>query len=174
MVYIALEVFLHYWCRIFYHIFIFCCQQVMFIPWNKTNRNRRYLILRLLLFVFLCSVQVIYLQLNVQKNPWWHEQTNWPTALFQKGPYYRDLFGVLGPYWVSIYISGSLFSFFSASFTRRMSIQSACIQQWVILICLWWVMTCTVIIHICCEVMLHMFIFKDNWPLQRVFPILSR
>ena len=70
MIYIALEVFLHYWCHRFYHIFIFCCQQVMFIPWNKTNRNGEYLILRLLLFVFLCSVQVIYLQLNVQKNPW--------------------------------------------------------------------------------------------------------
>ena len=36
----------------------------------------------------------------------------------QKGPYYRDrvpigtFFGVLGPYWASIYISGSLFSVF--------------------------------------------------------------
>ena len=50
-----------------------------------------------------------------------------------------------------------------ASFTRRMSIQSACIQQWVILICLWWVMTCTVIIHICCEVMLHTLAILPNF-----------
>ena len=36
----------------------------------------------------------------------------------QKGPYFKDLvlnkdlFGILGPYWVLIYISGSLFSLF--------------------------------------------------------------
>ena len=36
----------------------------------------------------------------------------------QKGPFYKDLvlnkdlFGILGPYWVLIYISGSLFSLF--------------------------------------------------------------
>ena len=33
------------------------------------------------------------------------------SLLRDPGPY-RDLFGVLGPYWVSIYISGSLFSVF--------------------------------------------------------------
>ena len=40
-------------------------------------------------------------------------------------------------------------------------------KQWVNLICLWWVISCTVIIHICCEVMLHVFI---HW----FFPILTR
>ena len=36
----------------------------------------------------------------------------------RKGPYFKDLvlnkdlFGILGPYWVLIYISGSLFSLF--------------------------------------------------------------
>ena len=36
----------------------------------------------------------------------------------KKGPYFKDLvlnkdlFGILGPYWVLIYISGSLFSLF--------------------------------------------------------------
>ena len=37
-----------------------------------------------------------------------------------------------------------------------------------ILIRLWCVVSCTVIIHICCEVMLHTFMIKDNWPFQRV------
>ena len=44
-----------------------------------------------------------------------------------------------------------------------MSILSACIQQWVILICLWWGMICTVIIHICCEVVLHMLALMPNF-----------
>ena len=35
-----------------------------------------------------------------------------PRHCHLKGPYYRDLIGVLGPYWVLIYISGSLFSVF--------------------------------------------------------------
>ena len=40
------------------------------------------------------------------------------THCLQKGPYFKDLvlnkdlFGILGPYWVLIYISGSLFSLF--------------------------------------------------------------
>ena len=33
-------------------------------------------------------------------------------SLFRDPGPYRDLFGILGPYWVSIYISGSLFSVF--------------------------------------------------------------
>ena len=44
------------------------------------------------------------------------------------GPY-RDLFGVLGPYWVSIYISGSLFSVFWLHSREECLIQSTCIQQ---------------------------------------------
>ena len=76
---------------------------------------------------------------------------------------YRDLFGFLGPYWVSIYISGSLFSVFWLHSREECLIQSTCIQQWVILICLWWVMTCTVIIHICCEVMLHTLALLPNF-----------
>ena len=40
-------------------------------------------------------------------------QTWFPQAhCLQKGPYFKDLFGILGPYWVLIYISGSLFSLF--------------------------------------------------------------
>merc|ERR1712218_47066 len=41
-----------------------------------------------------------------------------PIHCLQKGPYFKDLvlnkdlFGILGPYWVLIYISGSLFSLF--------------------------------------------------------------
>ena len=41
-----------------------------------------------------------------------------PENCLQKGPYFKDLvlnkdlFGILGPYWVLIYISGSLFSLF--------------------------------------------------------------
>ena len=31
-------------------------------------------------------------------------------SLFRDPGPYRDLFGILGPYWVPIYISGSLFS----------------------------------------------------------------
>ena len=68
-----------------------------------------------------------------------HVQLHW----CKKGPYYRYLFDVLGPY---LYFRVLIFSVL-ASFTRRMSIQSACIQQWVNLIYLWWVISCTVIIH---------------------------
>ena len=84
-------------------------------------------------------------------------------SLFRDPGPYRDLFGVLGPYWISIYISRSLFSVFWLHSREECLIQSTCIQQWVILICLWWVMTCTVIIHICCEVMLHTLAILPNF-----------
>ena len=75
----------------------------------------------------------------------------------KKGPFLR--FGsLLGPY---INFRVPIFSVL-ATFTRRMSIQSACIKQWVNLICLWWVISCTVIIHIYCELMLQTFIIKVN------------
>ena len=64
----------------------------------------------------------------------------------KKGPNFRDLFGsLLGPY---LY-----FSVF-AKFTRRMSIQSSCTQQWENLICSWWENSCT--ISVCWELMHHM------------------
>ena len=61
------------------------------------------------------------------------------------------------------FLIGSLFiyqgSYFLilVSFTQIMSIQSACIQLWVILICVWLEITCTVIIHVCCEIMLPVY-----------------
>ena len=59
-------------------------------------------------------------------------------SFFQWPGPYKDLFGILSPYWVLIFTV-------LASFTQRMSIQSAWVQQsWSV----WWVMTCTVLIHV--------------------------
>ena len=56
-------------------------------------------------------------------------QTTKVSHCYKKGPYW-DLFGYLGPY---LHFRVPIFSVL-ASFTRRISIQSACIQQWVNLI----------------------------------------
>ena len=66
-------------------------------------------------------------------------------SLFKWPGPYKELFGILGLYWVLIFTVLD-------SLTQRMSIQSACIQQWVILICLWWVWTA-----------LLLYIYVGNW-----------
>ena len=65
------------------------------------------------------------------------------------GPY-RNLFDILGPY---LNFRVPIFSVL-AKFTQRLSIQSSYTQQWVNLICLWWVDYCTIIV--CCQGMHHM------------------
>ena len=67
-------------------------------------------------------------------------------ALFRKGSLFWGLFwpfwALLGPY---LYFRVPIFSVL-AKIMERMSIQSSCAQQWVNLICLWWVNSCTIII----------------------------
>ena len=77
---------------------------------------------------------------HVLKRLFWPETlTPLPTRVklfdcLQKGPYFKDLvlnkdlFGILGPYWVLIYISGSLFSLFW--FHSRKECQ-LCTKSWI-------------------------------------------
>ena len=74
-----------------------------------------------------------------------------PGQCGQKGPYFRDRvpMGTFLTFWVPVgpylYCRVTIFSVL-AKFMQRMSIKSACTQQWMNLVCLWWVNSCTIIV----------------------------
>ena len=79
-----------------------------------------------------------------------------------------DRFGSL------LIFQGSYFQCFG--FIYRKNVNSVCMHTTMIyrgLSVMSNVLHCIVIIHICCEVMLPVFIIKDSRPLQKAFPMLT-
>ena len=77
-----------------------------------------------------------------------------------------------GPFWHFESLLGP--HFHCSGFIHAKNVNSVCMYTTVSYLDLSVMsMNCTVVIHICWELMLQVFIIKDNWPLQRVFPILT-
>ena len=99
---------------------------------------------------------------------WLHKKKNYERTVPERVPIIgTGLFGVLGHYWVPIYISGSLFSVFWLHSCKGCQFTLHVIQQWVnlIMINLWWVIPCTVIIQMCCTV-IRILIFSYAYALN--------
>ena len=106
-----------------------------------------------------CSV--LHLVLSLQRGDPAHNRVGWeggklvgqkvpPITLWQKGSLWRglgpcrDLFGVLRPYWYFRVPFFSVLTTFMWRISIQSAMQSAWIQQWVNMVCLWWVISCMI------------------------------